>query len=335
MARPLRFVPDNCLVEVTTRTLQGRFLLKPSEKVNEAVLGVLGRAAHLWPKMELFAFVFLSNHYHMLLRTPDVGTLSAFVGFINSNVAREVGRLHAWRERFWGRRFRSIPVLDDAAAMGRLRYILAQGVKEGLVASPLEWPGPSCAAALTTGVHPVGTWYDRTRAYLAARRGEVLETAAYSQKYAVPLKPLPAWEKLTKEEQQSHARQLVRDIETTAAEEVATTARRLPGAETVLAQDPHARPTRFVRSPAPFVHAFCPCMRTQFRRRYRAFAKALRAVAARVRAVFEPERRREVLFAARPRSTPSSRRLLPPRAPPAVRSQAPKGPVELVCGAPV
>jgi len=44
MPRPLRFVPAGSLVEVTTRTIQGRLLLKPSPELTEIILGVYGAA---------------------------------------------------------------------------------------------------------------------------------------------------------------------------------------------------------------------------------------------------------------------------------------------------
>jgi hypothetical protein len=43
-----------------------------------------------------------------------------------------VGRLVGWSGGFWERRYSAEPVLDDTALVGRLRYILAHGVKEGL-----------------------------------------------------------------------------------------------------------------------------------------------------------------------------------------------------------
>ncbi len=59
MPRPLRYVPPDSLVEVTCRTLQGRFLLCPSRDLNEIVLGVLGRAAHRY-RVKVCPFVYLS-----------------------------------------------------------------------------------------------------------------------------------------------------------------------------------------------------------------------------------------------------------------------------------
>ena len=61
MPRPLRFVPENGLVEITTRTLQGRLLLRPSPELNDLILGVIGRAQDRYG-MVIHAFVVTSNH---------------------------------------------------------------------------------------------------------------------------------------------------------------------------------------------------------------------------------------------------------------------------------
>jgi hypothetical protein len=42
MPRPLRFVPAGSLVEITTRTIEGRLLLKPSPELTDIILGVIG-----------------------------------------------------------------------------------------------------------------------------------------------------------------------------------------------------------------------------------------------------------------------------------------------------
>ena len=94
MARRLRFIPEGgALVEVTCRTVQGRFLLKPTEELKAIVIGVMARAQELYP-VEIHAFVFPSNHYHLLLSVEDALQLARFMNYLNSNLAREAGRLH-------------------------------------------------------------------------------------------------------------------------------------------------------------------------------------------------------------------------------------------------
>ena len=79
--------------------------------------------------MKICAFIYLSNHCHLLLRPKDAEQLSSFMRYLNSNIAREVGRLHAWREKLWGRRYYDITVSHEPEAqISRLRYLLEQGV---------------------------------------------------------------------------------------------------------------------------------------------------------------------------------------------------------------
>ena len=115
--------------------------MKPTQELRTLVLGVLGRSLRLYA-VRLHAFVFLSNHYHMLLSVEDSLQLAQFMNYLNSNVAREAGRLHRWREKFWGRRYQAIVISEEEPAqVDRLRYLLSQGCKEGLVARPQDWPG--------------------------------------------------------------------------------------------------------------------------------------------------------------------------------------------------
>ncbi len=66
-----------------------------------------------------------------------------------ANLAKELGRLHDWREKFWGRRYRQTVISDEPEAqLASLKYLIAQGTQAGLVASPLDWPGLNCAKEL-------------------------------------------------------------------------------------------------------------------------------------------------------------------------------------------
>src|SRR5262249_18046736 len=133
MARRLRHCEPSSLMEVTTRTMQGRLLLRPSAALVQIIVGILGRAQGRFG-LRIHAFVFLSNHYHLLCSPTDALQLANFMCFLNSNLAREAERLHQWREKFWGRRYQAIPVSGEPPAqIARLKYLLAHGCKEGFV----------------------------------------------------------------------------------------------------------------------------------------------------------------------------------------------------------
>jgi len=85
-------------VEVTSHTIQGRLLFRPSPAVNEIVTGVLGRAQRLF-QPEVCAFVVMSNHWHLLLCVTDAEQLALFMQYFSSNVAREIVRLTGWTDK--------------------------------------------------------------------------------------------------------------------------------------------------------------------------------------------------------------------------------------------
>lgn len=100
MSRRLRYIPPGgALVEITSRTMQGRLLLRPSPALNDVALGVLARTARL-ASVLVHAFAFLSNHYHLLVWVADAQQLAQFMNYLNSNLAREGGRIARWREKF-------------------------------------------------------------------------------------------------------------------------------------------------------------------------------------------------------------------------------------------
>jgi len=266
----------NTVFEITSRTVHGRFLLKPSREVNEVILGIIGRAQQLYPTIDIYVFVFLSNHFEILGSAPDFGVISAFIGYVKSNIARELGKIYEWKEKFWGRRFRSIAVLDDTALLGRVRYILEHGCKENLVAKPGDWPGVQCVSALTRGESLIGWWYDRTTAYQAAREGKELPLSEFAQQYEVRLSPLPCWAELPAEEQQARYQAMVEEIEDETRERMKSEGIRPLGVMRILAQDPHRHPESPKRSPAPACHASSRAVREWFRRGYRKFAEAYR-----------------------------------------------------------
>jgi REP element-mobilizing transposase RayT len=92
---------------VTVRCFQRRLLMRPSSGTNDVLGGVLARAAER-NGVELFAFVFASNHVHLLVRAPR-GNLPRFMQYLLTNISKKVGQLVRWKGRFWERRYSAEP----------------------------------------------------------------------------------------------------------------------------------------------------------------------------------------------------------------------------------
>ena len=284
MPRQLRYVEPGNLVEVTNRTIQGRLLLRPSPHFNEILLGILGWAQG-FTGLIIHAVVVLSNHYHLLCSPKDAKQLSKFEELFNSRLAKEVARLHGWRDKVWKDRYRPIPVSQEPAAqVARLLYILSHGCKEGFVMTPGDWPGVHCVDALLNGTVLRGTLYDRSREYEANRKGEAFDVKAFATEQSVELTPLPCWQGLSAEQIRANVVELIALVEAQARQRQRETGRAPLGAAAVRSQHPHALPYHSKRSPAPAVHAASKAVRQTIIASYRAFVAAYRRAAELLRA---------------------------------------------------
>ena len=252
-----------------------------AEVLHDLLVGVLGRAQRMYG-MRIHALAVLSNHVHLLVSPELPQQLARFMEYVAGNVAREVGRLHDWREKLWSRRYRSILVShEEEAQVARLAYILEHGVKEGLVERPQHWPGVHCVQALLTGAELEGTWFDRTAEYEARRRCEAVAYDDFATTERVVFSPLPCWAMLDAGPYRERVAAIVRRIVEEGRRRRGD--RPVLGKRAILAQDPHERPLHSDRSPAPVVHAASHEIRVMLRAAYWRFADAFREAAHRLR----------------------------------------------------
>lgn len=274
---PRHLSPECSLNEVLVSTFQGRFLFKPSEPFNRMLVGSLARAARRY-SVDVVAPAFLSNHGHLLLRTGDQLAASRFMNLLNSKVAREVGRLYDWPGGVFHGPFKQREISnEEEAQVARLRYLLSQGVKEGLVDSPLDWPGVHCARALLEGRPLSGVWHDRTAEYNARRlRGEV-DPEEFLVDEVLHLAPLPCWDHLCEAERRARVAELIEDIEAEARAERRASGRWALGAATVRSFHPHHRPQKLDKHPVQRFHAVQREVRRRMAEAYRLFLEAYTA----------------------------------------------------------
>ncbi len=231
--------------------------------------------------MTVCALIYLSNHCHLLLQPEDAWQLARFMNCVNSNIAKEAGRLYDWREKFWGRRYRAIVVSNEPEAeLRRLHYLYSQGCKEGLVDSPRSWPGATSAKAKNNRLQ--GLWFHRSAEYKARRRGEDVPKMRFAESIELELTPIPSWQDLPEHQASSRLRALLREIETETREARADAHDQAMGAKAVLAQDPHSKPRRSNHSSAPRFHAHHGYVRRRLEYAYLRFFYGYREAAQRM-----------------------------------------------------
>jgi hypothetical protein len=129
-----------------------------------------------------------------------------------------------------------------------------------------------------------GTWFDRTQEYAARRRGESFDRLRYATSETLTLSPLPCWKHLPLEAQRRLAADLIAEIESDAAAKRQRTGSQVLGVATIRGQDPHKRPARSRKSPAPLFHALTKTVRQELYTGYAWFVAAFREAAQKLRA---------------------------------------------------
>jgi len=200
--------------------------------------------------------------------------MSRFVGYFESKLAKEIGRLTGWRVKIWARRYDDTPVSnEEAAQVGRLEYILSHGVKEGLVPRPSEWPGAHSVDALVDGTPLEGVWHDRTAEYAARIRGKSFRPSDFAHAETVELSPLPCWEGKSPEALRERHRERVAAIVAEARNDKTRYRKLLRGIR------PTDRPQNPKRSPAPWFHCASRSVRYELKRAYAEFLATYRQAA--------------------------------------------------------
>ena len=279
MPRPIRLLNAVEIFFVTVRCFQRRLLLRPSDETNEVLGGVLSRAVRLHG-VELFAFSVMSNHMHLVVRAPR-GNLPRFMQYLLTNISKKIGKLVGWSGSFWQSRYSAEPILDDAALLGRVRYVVSHGVKEGLVRRCRDWPGLSCLPLMLDGSTKTFRWFNWTRRTSgnSRRANRALLDERWAEPEHLRLTPLPNVALQEPTGLRRFLKRAVKAIEDQAGRQHRT----FLGRSGVLRQRPHAKPAPASPRQRPPCHTSIRALFEAFVERYRGFADAYRRASIRWR----------------------------------------------------
>ena len=257
MSTPLRDRNPETIHLVTSRTLNAQLLLRPGADINNMIGSVLARYQEEF-KIELFAYVILSNHSHLLLRAP-LGNFDEFMENVNREISRRANRLLGRQGKFWHKRYRAQAVLNDKDLEQAFVYVVTNPVKHGAAPHPAEWAGLSSYRQNLSEKpeHFVFMNY-------SARDPERLKTT-----HNLTISPLPSLKGLDKEGRRDLLSRLLEERTAELAAERISQGAGFMTAESVRKIDPFSFPQQSRRSPTGECYSKDPETIKKFRREMR------------------------------------------------------------------
>ena len=124
----------------TARVIKGLpFVCRLS--IEKVLTGILARAQTLYP-VEICAFVFMGNHYHLII-TGHSKHISPFMNYIQGNIAQSVQRLipNYYEKSVWDGRFKEQVLVTAEDVIAKMEYIYLNPVRARLTRKAKEYPG--------------------------------------------------------------------------------------------------------------------------------------------------------------------------------------------------
>ncbi|MBN8615918.1 MAG: transposase [Deltaproteobacteria bacterium] len=242
MSKP-RFHPPNVRVwKLGSKCVDDQFLLAPSPEVYTLVFLFLAKMVELYD-VELIGFVFMGNHFHLLVRLNE-DRLPDIMRDFKGGLARALNQVHGRRGALWMERYDDDAVLDDDACDSALHYLHANPVRAHLVETAEQYPGVSSWKAYAEGLDSLSHTFLDERRWRAAGAMESLR-GLYLRTITLKVSRPPSWEGLSREARRAKRRELVarmRGEEQRAASERERSGVGVASTESIVEREPRSRP---------------------------------------------------------------------------------------------
>ncbi|HTX91040.1 MAG TPA: transposase [Anaerolineales bacterium] len=136
-----------------TQVVEGRQPAFQDSHYIELLSMVIQIAKRYYP-FELLAYVYLPDHFHILIQPSEGITFSQIMHSIKANFTKAYKAalgltipLKFWQKRFWDHVIR-----DDCDMANHLNYIHFNPVKHGLIDDPAKWPYTSYSLWIERGL---------------------------------------------------------------------------------------------------------------------------------------------------------------------------------------
>lgn len=268
----IRVHEPDAIYFVTNRCINEMYLLSPEKdgEVQRICLACLAWAAAKH-QIEIFAYIFLSNHFHLLLRALK-NNLSAFMQDFQRELASRINRYRNRRGTVFPRSFDDPTVLDDEEFLRRLEYTVNNPCHHELVDHPAEWPGVSSWKSHLSGEPQVGRFINYSKLYRLCRKEPSTPRSAAMRHDELALATPPMWCDKSTPEVSDRVITLITDAADALRRQRAERNEETLGPGAVLAQNFRERPSEPKRRPR------VRCLSTDASRRAEYMERRLRTV---------------------------------------------------------
>jgi len=167
MPRPLRIEYENAYYHVMNRGA-GRRTIFHGDEYFEAFLKTL-EEAHRRFGIEILCYCLMSNHYHLLIKTPE-GNLGRAMRHVNGVYTQRHNRLRKTDGPLFRGRYKAILVEQDSYQLQLSRYIHRNPLEASLVDSLERYPWSSYPIYLGEQSAPKWLYRDEIYGQLGAKR---------------------------------------------------------------------------------------------------------------------------------------------------------------------
>jgi putative transposase len=139
MPKRPRFIAPNSIQHIVNRGNDKKIIFP--EPVDYGSFLALLREARERFAIELYGYCLIPNHFHLVLSTPGLDELSAYMQFIEGSHACDLracggtrGQGHVFQRRYWNKW-----IEGDGHLLTVMRYVEANPVRAGLVECAADW----------------------------------------------------------------------------------------------------------------------------------------------------------------------------------------------------
>jgi REP element-mobilizing transposase RayT len=209
-SQPLRWECPDLIQLITCRTINSALWFLNNKPLEDRILAYLAKYVEKH-QVELYGFVFLGNHYHMLARFPK-GNRAVFFKNFNARVAESV-RFNVPEFRggpLFDRRYTPQPLPTDYDVLHYFKYCALQPVSAGLTERISEYPGYNSFSDAILGRAKTYKLFNFGKYNAAKRYNPNVKIQDFVDNHILRYKKLPEFESLSRND---YSRLLFNEIE--------------------------------------------------------------------------------------------------------------------------